>query len=77
METTLLSEEPISVVHPRCCGLDGHKREVQACLLVSTPGGRVRQEQRAFATTTDAVLALGDWLVAEGCTHVAMESTGV
>ena len=77
MDTTLLSEEPISVVHPRCCGIDVHKREVQACLLLSTPGGRVRQEQRAYATTTDALLALADWLVAEGCTHVAMESTGV
>jgi transposase len=71
------SEEPISVVHPRCCGLDVHKRAVQACLLVSTPGGRVRQEQRSFATTTDALLTLADWLVAEGCTHVAMEATGV
>jgi len=77
MDTTLVSEEPISVVHPRCCGIDVHKREVQACVLVSTPGGRVRQEQRAYATTTDALLALADWLVAEGCTHVAMESTGV
>ncbi len=77
MDTRMLSEEPIGVVHPRCCGVDVHKREVQACVLVSAPGGRVRQEQRAFATTTDALLALADWLVAEGCTHVAMESTGV
>ena len=26
---------------------------------------------------TDDLLALVDWLMAEGCTHVAMESTGV
>ena len=71
------TEEPISVVHPRCCGIDVHKRMVQACLLLSTPGGRVRQEQRAFATTTAELLALADWLGAQGCTHVAMESTGV
>ncbi len=77
MDRPIISEEPISVVHPRCCGIDVHKREVQACVLVSTAGGRVRQEQRAFATTTDALLALADWLAAEGCTHVAMESTGV
>jgi transposase len=77
MDTQMLREEPIGVVHPCCCGIDVHKREVQACLLVSAPGGRVRQEQRAFATTTAALLALADWLVAEGCTHVAMESTGV
>lgn len=69
--------EPISVVHPCCCGLDVHKREVQACLLTSLAGGRVRQEQRTFKTMTADLLALLDWLVAAGCTHVAMESTGV
>jgi transposase len=71
------SKEPISVVHPRCCGIDVHKREVQACLLVSAENGLVRQEQRTFGTTMEALLALLDWLVGAGCTHVAMESTGV
>jgi transposase len=71
------TDEPISVVHPCCCGLDIHKRQVQACLLRSTPGGRVQQEQRTFATMTEDLLALLAWLVAAGCTHVAMESTGV
>jgi len=74
MEST---NEPISVVHPRCCGLDVHKQEVQACLLLSTGEGKVRQEQRTFATMTADLLALLDWLLAAGCTHVAMESTGV
>jgi transposase len=69
--------DPIQVVHPCCCGLDVHKRAVQACLLRSTPGGAVHQEQRAFATMTDDLLALLDWLLAAGCTHVAMEATGV
>jgi transposase len=69
--------DPIQVIHPCCCGLDVHKREVQACLLRSTPGGTVRQEQRTFATMTDDLLALLDWLLAAGCTHVAMESSGV
>jgi transposase len=50
---------------------------VPACLLRSTPGRRVQQEQRTFATLTEDLLALLDWLVAAGCTHVAMESTGV
>jgi transposase len=69
--------DPIQVVHPCCCGLDVHKREVHACLLRSTPSGQVRQEQRTFSTMTDDLLALLDWLLAMGCTHVAMESTGV
>ena len=71
------SDEPIMVVYPRCCGLDVHKRDIQACLLISTPSGRAHQEQRTFATTTDDLLTLLDWLVAAGCTHVAMESTGI
>jgi len=71
------NEEPIAVVHPRCCGIDIHKRAVQVCLLLSLPSGRVRQEQRAFGTATEDLLSLLDWLVRAGCTHVAMESTGV
>ena len=62
----------MEVVNERCCGLDIHKRSVVACVL--TPSGR---QTRTFGTTTDQVLALADWLVAEGVTHVAMESTGV
>lgn len=62
----------MQVVHERCCGLDIHKRSVVACVL--GPGGR---QTRTFGTTTDQVLTLADWLVAEGVTHVAMESTGV
>ena len=30
-----------------------------------------------FKTTTKALLALSEWLAAEGCTHIAMEATGV
>jgi transposase len=62
----------MQVVHERCCGLDLHKRSVVACVL--SPSGR---QTRTFGTTTDQVLALADWLVAEGVTHAAMESSGV
>jgi hypothetical protein len=67
----------LHVLYPCCCGLDIHKREVQACLLLTLPGGKVRQEQRTYSTMTEDLLALLDWLVAVGCTAVAMESTGV
>jgi transposase len=36
-----------------------------------------RKEIRTFATMTDELLQLGDWLSSVGCTHVAIESTGV
>ena len=32
---------------------------------------------RTFGTTTSELLSLSDWLVEAGCTHVAMEATGV
>ena len=69
--------EPIQVVHPCCCGLDVHKRVVQACVLRTTPAGQVEQLQRSWSTVSADLLALADWLARLGCTHVAMESTGV
>lgn len=49
-----------------------HAKTVVACLI--THG---RKEIRTFATMTDELLQLGDWLRGAGCTHVASESTGV
>ncbi|WP_347246575.1 IS110 family transposase [Thermogutta sp.] len=62
----------MQVVYERCCGLDVHKKSVVACAI--TPEGK---EIKTFGTTTKEILALLDWVSAKGCTHVAMESTGV
>jgi transposase len=35
------------------------------------------KQTRTFSTMTDELLLLSDWLSREGCTHVAIESTGV
>jgi transposase len=67
----------MDVVYARCCGVDVHKETVVACPVVSGERGRARKEVRTFGTMTDDLLALGDWLAEAGCTHVAMESTGV
>src|SRR5205814_570171 len=40
-------------------------------------GKAVTYDRRTFGTTTPELLALSDWLTAHGCTHVAMESSGV
>jgi len=61
----------------RGCGLDVHQATIVACLLIVLADGKVKKQMRRFGTTTRELLALGDWLQAEGCTHVAMESTGV
>jgi transposase len=67
----------MNLVHPRCAGLDVHKKSVVACACVVTDGGEVLQETRTYATLTADLLALGDWLASRGVTHVALESTGV
>ena len=66
----------MDVVHARCCGVDVHKATVVACLIVPGAQGRPTKEVRTFGTMTEDLLHLVDWLVAAGCTHVAMESTG-
>ncbi len=67
----------MEVLYERCCGLDIHKRTVVACLVTPDATGRVHKEVRTFGTMTDELLALGDWLAEAGCTHMAMEGTGV
>jgi transposase len=61
----------MNIMDERCAGLDVHKKTVVACAL--TPE---RQATRTFSTMTADLLALADWLLAYGCTHVAIESTG-
>jgi transposase len=61
----------------RVCGLDVHKQRVAACVRVPGLKGERQQAVRTFGTMAGDLLALHDWLQAEGVTHVAMESTGV
>lgn len=61
----------------RGCGMDVHQATVVACLLIVLKEGKVRKRMRTFGTTTRELLSLREWLLSEGCTHVAMESTGV
>jgi len=62
----------VEQVYERCCGLDVHKKSITACAW--TPEGK---EFREFGTMTGEILELVEWIRAKGCTHVAMESTGV
>jgi transposase len=61
---------------PPIAGLDVHKQTVVACVRVTT-AGRAQHEVRTFATTATGLRALQEWLVAAGCTHAVLESTGV
>jgi transposase len=66
----------MDVIYERVAGLDVHKRTVVACVRRMS-GRQVSRECRSFATTTAELLALLAWLRESGCTHVAMEATGV
>jgi len=66
----------MEVLHRRCAGLDVHKKTVVACVRLAEEN-KVVTEVRTFATTTAGLLALSAWLSENGCTHVAMEATGV
>lgn len=66
----------MEIEHTHCAGLDVHKKTVVAAVIV--PDGQIgqRKEVRTFGTMTSDLLALSDWLLSFGVTHVAMESTG-
>jgi transposase len=62
----------MEVLYACCCGIDVHVKMLVACLIKNG-----QKETRTYSTMTDDLLRLLDWLTAEGCTHVAIESTGV
>jgi transposase len=64
------------IIYPNVAGLDVHKRTVVAAVIVQTVAGGWKQEKRTFGTVTAELLALSEWLMGQGVTHVAMESTG-
>jgi len=66
----------MEVLYPHCAGLDVHKESVVACSR-QVEEGAVTVQVRTFKTTTRELIALSDWLGAQGCTHIAMEATGV
>ena len=60
------------VVH-RGCGIDIHRD-----IAVATIGGEgITTETRSYKTFSSSLTELKEWLIANGVTHVAMESTGV
>lgn len=63
------------VIYQNVAGLDVHKKSVVAAVIVQTGDGGWQQASRRFGTMTVELLALSDWLMSQGVTHVAMEST--
>ena len=66
----------MEVLHAHCAGLDVHKESVVACVR-HMANSKVTTVVKTFKTTTQELMALSNWLSAEGATHIAMEATGV
>lgn len=62
----------MEVLYRCCCGIDVHAKMLVACLLKDG-----HKDVQTFSTMTDDLLRLLDWLQVEGCSSVAIESTGV
>jgi transposase len=62
----------VELLQERCAALDIGKKDLKACVRTPSLSGKRsrRQEIRTFATTTNALLELRDWLVAEKVTLV-------
>ena len=57
----------------RGCGLDVHKDVVVATIS----GEGLSTETRSYKTFSSSLTELKEWLLSNGITHAAMESTGV
>jgi transposase len=67
----------MEILYERCAGLDIHKKNVKACLASPGQGGKRQKETRTYLTMTQDLLQMRDWWKEQGCTHIAMEATGV
>jgi transposase len=66
----------MNIVYPVCCGIDVHKKNVVATLLVTNIDGTFSEATKTFSTMTSDLLRLKEWLRQNACAYVAMESTG-
>ena len=66
----------IPVILERCAGIDVGKRGLAVAVAVGPADKEAEIKTRSYGTTVPALQELHAWLREEGCTSVAMESTG-
>jgi len=66
----------LRIIYPICCGLDVHKSTVFACIAATDENGVTTYQSRKFSTFTHELRELSEWLAANSCKDVCMESTG-
>lgn len=66
----------LKIVYPICCGMDVHKSFVVACIASTDGNGVTTYKSKRFSTFTKGLRELNQWLLADNCRDVCMESTG-
>jgi transposase len=66
----------IPAVIERCAGIDVGKKFLAVCVMTGPAKEEAHYEVRKFGTVRAELVRVREWLKAEGCTHVVMESTG-
>ena len=65
----------MGVLYERVAGLDIGKKTLTVCVRTPGPRGGRRAQTRTFSTMTRSLQVMRDWLLSEGVTIAAMEST--
>ncbi len=72
-----MDTQQFEVIRPKCAGLDVHKKSVVAAVCTSDPVTLTASyKTKVFKTTNSDIASLRDWLLAQDCHDVCMESTG-
>ena len=66
----------VNIVYPVCCGIDVHKKFLVACIATTDRRNVTTHQVRRFSTFTGDIRRLAEWLAANNCKDVCMESTG-
>ncbi len=66
----------MTVVYPRCGGIDVHKKQVTACRIWPDEEGHQHVEQAEFGAFTRNLEGVAQWFAERNVRHIAMEATG-
>ena len=67
----------MDIIYTRCAAIDVHKRTAVVTIGLVDDRGRRSKQTRTYSTMLADLERLADWLVEQGVSHVALESTGV
>lgn len=65
----------MEVIYSKACGVDVHKSFIVAVICDST-GDKPKYTKKRFSTFNNQLIDFRNWLIANGCQNVCMESTG-